>query len=218
MKSITCLRLELLDGYIHQRLSPEEKEAVEAHLADCDQCREEFVLANSLLGDPELRKNAGAPADAGILETVEQKIAERVRGLESKLADWCSGLVPPAWAFNQVRNSKAAASSQPPSFFVKRYFDDIIIEFFAEKIDASRILLYLKPFRNRYPLQAVHITLSSESGGKYRRSLRAESDAFKKQLPFGRYQLELKENSDTLVAYCFAINAHGFFEDEHPLS
>ncbi len=217
MKTIPCLTLELLDEYIHQRLSPEEEEEIEAHLADCDPCREEFVLANSLLGDPELWASADTSEGPGILKTLDQKIQALFRRLESKLTDWCTGLIPPDWAFNPVRNSDAAAQSLP-SFFLKRYFDDIIIEFYAEKTDECRLLLYLKPFRNQYPLQHVHITLSPEAGGRYRRTLRGENEAFKKQLPFGSYQLELKQNSHALVDYRFAINAHGFFEDAHPLS
>lgn len=39
---------DLLPEYLHQRLDPAERQAVDAHLADCDECRLELAMLTSV--------------------------------------------------------------------------------------------------------------------------------------------------------------------------
>lgn len=52
MKHLTD-NMEILAAYIGNTLADDEKQQVEAHLADCEECRKFFVLTNDLLREPE---------------------------------------------------------------------------------------------------------------------------------------------------------------------
>ncbi|MBF0568102.1 MAG: zf-HC2 domain-containing protein, partial [Nitrospirae bacterium] len=49
MKSTHDEITDLLHGYLHGTLTEEKAALVEAHLADCDECAEEFSVAATLL-------------------------------------------------------------------------------------------------------------------------------------------------------------------------
>jgi len=49
-----CLDINILWDYLYNRLSDKDKEATEAHFADCDMCRMEMITAKLLLNDENL--------------------------------------------------------------------------------------------------------------------------------------------------------------------
>ncbi|MGH2554976.1 MAG: zf-HC2 domain-containing protein [Actinomycetota bacterium] len=70
---------ELLAGYVDDSASPEERGAVEAHLADCSQCRDEVALATSarasLMRLPELEApGLAARGVAGLREGAAERM------------------------------------------------------------------------------------------------------------------------------------------------
>jgi len=83
---------ELLAGYVDDSASPEERRAVEAHLADCSQCRDEVVLATSaraaLMALPELEApGLAAQGLAGLREgATDRAIAPAGVGADDELS------------------------------------------------------------------------------------------------------------------------------------
>lgn len=74
---------ELLAGYVDDSASPEERRAVEAHLADCSQCRDEVALATSaraaLMRLPELEApGLAAQGLSGLREGATDKMVAPV--------------------------------------------------------------------------------------------------------------------------------------------
>jgi hypothetical protein len=95
---------ELLVGYVDGSASPKERRAVEAHLAECSQCREEVVLASAgrtaLMSLPEVEapglaaetiaERAGAESPAGSDELAERRRVKEERQLRRWKTSWAA--------------------------------------------------------------------------------------------------------------------------------
>ena len=85
-----CERIqEAMDGYWDGSLTPLEMEAVEAHVAQCEACREELARRKELLEQlRQLDENVKAPE--GLLEGAMQRI-HRQRSSGKRAGWWIAG-------------------------------------------------------------------------------------------------------------------------------
>lgn len=72
MKS-SCIDIGMLAAYIGKTISDKEREQMERHLAECDDCRDDFLTANILLNDKELSEwEPPTEPDPGALNFIKE--------------------------------------------------------------------------------------------------------------------------------------------------
>lgn len=221
-----CLDLDILAAYIDGSLTDDEKEAVEAHIASCDECMEEFVLATLLLNDEELSEEYEPDTQISV-QTVLQAAGDKIK---AKISDWLAKLSPPEWLVLQNSVSPARASTDSAdaasSIFVRKSINELQTEMYIEKnedsVCADHWQLWIKVFKNKEMAKNVSLTLVREGGMPFARFLNRDYVLFDRQ-PYGSYSLtveqntsdfksEKKEHLEKNVPYRFEINETGFYE------
>jgi hypothetical protein len=224
-----CLELDILGAYIDGSLDDDEKEAVKAHIASCDECMEEFVLATLLLNDEELAEYeteyAQTPAQTG-LHTALQAVGDRIR---TKMSDWLTALSPPEWlslqnSFSAVRGSQYSADAVT-SIFVRKDINELQTEMYIEKdetgLSSDHWRMWIKVFKGREAAKNVSLTLIREGGMPFARFLNRDYVFFDRQ-PYGSYSLALEQHAAELrsekkeplkkLMFRFEISNAGFYE------
>jgi hypothetical protein len=220
MMKLPCIDEEVLADYIYDRLPDSEKDAAEEHLASCDDCLEEFVLANTLLNDSELA--AYQPGPAELVRTALREVREKVK---NKLSEWLAGLSPPEWIFcyepSPVRSEPLAKRSgyediSSGAMFIKKNINHLKTEMYMEKEGDGTARIWIKVFKGSQAAKNVSLTLIRGTHAPFARVLMRDRDYADFKQPFGDYRLMLdnmenKEQSQ-VSPYLFEISDTGFYE------
>lgn len=216
---LQCIDEEVLADYIYDRLPDSEKDAAEEHLASCDECLEEFVLANTLLNDSELA--AYPPEPAELVRTALREVREKVK---NKLSEWLAGLSPPEWIFcyepSPVRSEPLAKRSgyediSSGAMFIKKNINHLKTEMYMEKEGDAGARIWIKVFKGTKPAKNISLTLV-RGERPFARVLMRDRDYAEFKQPFGDYRLILdtmegKEGAKS-NPYLFEIKETGFYE------
>jgi len=212
MKS-ECMDLETLTAYIDGCLPDKEKDAVEKHLADCDECLEEFVIANSLLNDSGLTEYESAPLN--VIRTALQEVREKIK---KKISDWMMELSPPPWILgHDISPVRSDAASPVPSILVKKNINEFHTEMYFEKAGDKKARVWIRVLRGNQNAKNVSLTLIRDDGVPFARFLKREYVIFDRQ-SFGSYHLSVEQNplentsSAQSAPYLFEVNSEGFYE------
>ncbi len=108
-----CIETVKLYDYVTGRLSEQDACSVEAHLADCDICLEQFVTVQALLDDRELMNNKNRIKEVGA------PIINALLSRAKRFFEWT--VQPPAQPAFAVRDSavKTAVDKDCPSNYLK---------------------------------------------------------------------------------------------------
>jgi len=214
--NLQCIDVRTIADYMGDRLSEPEREQMEAHLSECDECLEEFVLANAMLNDKELMEYE--PGAADIVRTTLEKMGENIK---RKVSEWVTALSPPAWhsqyASAMVR-STGTASPDIASMLVRKDINALQAEMYFEKTDSHRADISIKVFKDDEAVKNVGLTLLRDGrlvGGRHFLD-RNDCAEFEGQ-PFGAYSLMLQNFSGAgertpANPYIFEIDNAGFHE------
>ncbi len=238
MKHLTD-NMEILAAYIGNTLSDDEKQQVEEHLADCDNCRKFFVLTNDLLREPELPE-AEVITEAEAI-SVWNKIIADIEGKEKNIPTRNgkkdsdeSGFQPKkkegkppsgyrnfiqwitsSYSELHINFAFAAVRSQPVSrvdyIHLIREVDGLKAEMFVEKAEQEKINIHISVFKGDEPAKNVRLTFEKQGGGRVSRLLKEEREAFD-NLSFGAYCLTLKQDSQKKGMLSFEIDENGLYE------
>jgi hypothetical protein len=224
-------------GYIGNTLADHEKQQIEEHLADCDDCRKFFVLTNDLLREPELPelemiteaeaisvwnkiitvigdKEKNIPTRNGKKDTSgiqpkkkEERPPSGYRNFVKWITSSCSEL--------HINFAFAAVRSQPVSpvdyIHLIREFDDLKAEMFVEKAEQEKIRINISVFEGDETAKNVRLTFEKKGGGRVSRLLKEEREPFD-NLSFGSYCLILKQDSQKKGMLSFKIDENGLYE------
>ncbi|OQX20862.1 MAG: hypothetical protein BWK80_35270 [Desulfobacteraceae bacterium IS3] len=224
-----CLDIDILAAYIDGSLGDDEKKAAETHIASCDECMEEFVLATLLLNDEELAEYEPEYSQMSRQTDAQTALHEAGDTIRTKISDWLAALSPPEWLLPQnslsfVRGSKDRTDAVS-SIFIRKSINELQAEMYIEKnedsLSSEQWRLWIKVFKNSEAAKNVSLTLMREDGLPYARFLNYGYVLFDRQ-PYGSYSLtveqaaylksEKTEPFEKNVPYCFEINHAGFYE------
>jgi hypothetical protein len=217
MMKLQCIDEEVLADYIYDRLPDSERDGVEEHLASCDECLEEFVLAKALLNDSELAEYEPGPAER--VRTAFQEIREK---LKKKLSEWLAGLSPPEWIFcyepSPVRSEPLMQRRDLPSaggaMFIRRNINNLKTEMYVEKEEDKTARIWIKVFKGSEPAKNVSLTLV-RGDRPFARVLMRDRDYADFKQPFGDYRLildNMESKEGEIAPYLFEISDTGFYE------
>jgi hypothetical protein len=192
MKSL-CIDLETLASYIGGTVSDEERDRIEEHLADCEDCRKEFVVASTILNDKELSENEGLSEkeSRSMWAKIKEKIApvlQWTRALCSELteAPWFS-VFEPAPAMSRGR-SEARQPVVEYVYFSKELNEMLEAEMYIRKTEDEKACMKVRVTEEEELAKNVRLTLKREGKKDVSRPLRDAYVAFD-DLMFGDYHL-----------------------------
>ncbi|OQX27105.1 MAG: hypothetical protein BWK80_06955 [Desulfobacteraceae bacterium IS3] len=192
MKSL-CIDLETLASYIGGTVSDEERDRIEEHLADCEDCRKEFAVASTILNDEELSEcePLSDKESRSIWDKIKGKIAPILqwsRSLYSELTEnaWFL-LFEPAPAMSRSR-SEARQPVVEYVYFSKELSEILEAEMYFRKTEDEKACMKVRVTEESEPAKNVRLTLKREGKKDVSRPLRDAYVAFD-DLMFGDYHL-----------------------------
>ncbi|ETR67204.1 MAG: hypothetical protein OMM_05260 [Candidatus Magnetoglobus multicellularis str. Araruama] len=112
--SNTCIDMDMFTAYFGKYISRKERNRVENHLANCNECMNLFAIAAETLLDPEIYEYDP------ICKTKANDLWKSIRQRMKHFFQWSRNQSPPQWTYN------ACPSFQPIPVMVRA--DDSIIE------------------------------------------------------------------------------------------
>ncbi len=238
MKHLTD-NMEILAAYIGNTLADHEKQQIEEHLADCDECRKFFVLTNDLFREPEppesemITKEKAVSVWNNIVAAIKDK-GKHIPTRNGKKGSGESGFQPKkkeeispsgyrnfiqwitsSYSELHINFAFAAVRSQPVSrvdyIHLIREFDDLKAEMFVEKAEQEKIRIHISVFKGDETAKNVRLTFEKQGGARVSRLLKEEREPFD-NLSFGSYCLILKQDSQKKGILSFEINENGLYE------
>ncbi len=205
-----CLEIDMLSAYLEKRLSRDERDRVEAHLADCEACLEEVATATAALAEADRMRNTPAPMAAA--QAALKTIGERIGQTAARLIEWVEGLAPPVWmrtyALQPVRSSAAGCAG---SVLVRKQLNGLVMEMFVQKDSPEKVSMWVNVFDRKNSAKNVCLTLFRRGGSPQARFLNRDYEMFEK-LSFGEYKLVVEQNTHQKGCYTFQVDAEGFYE------
>lgn len=218
MKSL-CIDLETLARYIGGTMSEEERNQVEEHLADCEDCRKEFVVARTILNDEELSECE--PLSDKESGSLWNKIKEKITPILQWTQSLYSELTENAWflLFEPApAMSRGRSEARPPVveyvYFTKEFSDILYAEMYIRKTEDEKACMKVRVTEENQLAKNVRLTLKREGKKDVSRPLRDAYVAFD-DLMFGDYHLvviQYGKGSKTDYLLKFKIDKAGIDE------
>lgn len=208
-----CIETVKLYDYITGRLSKQEACSVEAHLADCDLCLEQFVTVQILLEDRNLKGNSVPIKEADI------PIINTLLAGAKRLWEWT--IEPPAQRAFAIRGStgKRTFGKDLPSNYLKvvKNFDGLSGEMTFKKTTPNAFDLQFKLVGTVDDNTQFCLILEREKDKFDARILEGDRAEFS-NLSFDRYDLVLEQREKPCGKFFFEINQDGIYEQPGPSS
>ncbi|MCG8553156.1 MAG: zf-HC2 domain-containing protein [Desulfobacterales bacterium] len=208
-----CIETVKLYDYITGRLSEQEARSVEAHLADCDLCLEQFVTVQALLDDRDLMNNKNR------IKEISAPIINALLSRAKRFFEWA--VEPPAQPEFAIRDSavKSAFDKERPLNYLK------IVQNFGS---LSGEMAFKKTGQAAFDLQ-FKLAGTFEDNVQFCLILEREKDKFDARiledtrteftnLSFDRYNLVLEQDGNACGKFFFEITQDGIYEQPGPAS
>lgn len=208
-----CIREEVLMDYLEGRLSEKERSKSERHLANCDTCLEEVVVAGEMIRGTRHLELDTVPED------VTRRAIEAVRGIKdnslldkvsiyvslfaSKLSETSTGLWP--WkspGLAPVRGTKTVIAED--LILLRKSFSDLDAEIEIEKKGRNMASIRVMLARDDTPEKPIRITLF-KNGREVASCPSTRSAALFEDIPFGHYELVFTRKGVKAGEYPFEI-------------
>jgi hypothetical protein len=210
----SCPGEEIIADYLEGRLSAEDKEAMDAHLSECELCLEELVIAGKALRDAA----EAPPVPLAVTETAVRLVAGRAPGAAErslkdsiaayaeKISDYVRYSLPWRWQQATIRSSKIEAA--PDLVVIRKVFKEIEAEIEIEKTGDDKAHIRVKASRREK--NGVRVTLKKGEREISSQLLSGDYALFE-DIPFGRYEIVFSTNGSELGTYTFEIreSRHG---------
>jgi hypothetical protein len=210
----SCPGEEMIADYLEDRLSAEDKEAVDAHLSECELCLEELVIAGKAMKD-----TAEAPAvPLGVTEAAVRLVAKQTTGAAEKslkesiatymekVSDYVRYSLPWRWQHATIRSSKV--ESAPDLVVIRKVFKEIEAEIEIEKTGEDKAHIRVKAGGREK--NGMRVTLKKGEREISSQLLSGDHVLFE-DISFGRYEIVFSTNGSELGTYTFEIreSRHG---------
>ena len=210
-----CPDEEILASYVEGLLTENERSQMEAHLAQCDTCREEFKLSSHLvrrgadvdidMAPPEVTRtaiqlvNSADFASGGLLK---KKFARTSAALQDRLFQYLRFPFGPKWDLATVRgNSKTMPDDL---FHIKKNYREFDAEIEIEKTGENAAHIRVNLFGHNGCGDNIRITLK-QGKRELCSSLSSHGHVLFEDISFGPYELIFDRDGVNLGAYRFDI-------------
>ena len=209
-----CPDEELLADYLESRLSDHERSEMEKHLANCEMCLEEFMVARNLVrgGDGfELDRVPSRVTQAAVRlvntqgltssASLRERLKRLIKGLHLRMSDF--HLTPwGEWRLAPIRGSRRVVSKD--LVCVRKTFKEIEVEIEIEKTGENKTLIRVKlPESNRHG-KGIRVTLKNGEREISSHFLDGAPVLFE-DIHFGRYSLTFSRDGVMVGKYLFKI-------------
>lgn len=212
MKS-ECIETVKLYDYISGRLSEQDTRDVEAHLADCDLCLEQFVTVQALMEDKDLLESSVQSKEVGA-PIINALLAGAKRFLE-----WA--VEPPVQSAFAIRDSavKSTFEKDRPSNYLKvvKDFGSLSGEMAFKKTEQSAFDLQFK-LAGTFEDNSQFCLILEREKDKFDARILEDTKAEFTNLSFDRYSLVLEQNGTACGKFFFEITQDGIYEQPGPAS
>ena len=208
-----CVRDEVLMDYLEDRLSHKGRSRIERHLANCDTCLEEAVVAGEMIRGTrdfeletvpdDLTRRAMVAVRAIGGNSLLDRVSIYVSLLASKLSDMFTGFWP--WknpGLAPVRGSKTVIADD--LILLKKSFSDLEAEIEIEKKGQDKASIRVMLLRDDIPTKPIRVTLS-KNGREVASYPFNKSKVFFEDMPFARYVLVFTRKGRKAGEYPFEI-------------
>ena len=211
----SCPVEEIIADYLEGRLSAEDKEAMDAHLSECDLCLEELVIAGKAIRDA-----IQLPAvPSGVTEAAARLVARRTTGIAQKglkgsiaayagkISDYFHYSFPWRLQHAAIRSSKTAAA--PDLVMIRKDFRKIEAEIEIEKTTGeNKAHIRVKVARGQK--NGIRVTLK-KGEREISSQLLSAGYALFEDIPFSRYEVVFSTNGTELGTCAIEIkeSRHG---------
>ncbi|MFC1495102.1 zf-HC2 domain-containing protein [Thermodesulfobacteriota bacterium] len=210
-----CPDEEKIGDYVEGVLNESEKPLIEAHLSDCEICRNAVVIGNDLLRGAgqefarvpenvtksalELINDMGFP----VITSLPIKIRRVLKNIYSKIT---ASLNPFPWwrlGLTTIRGKHHVVAED--FIHVQKYFKGIRAEIDIEKVDKNKINISIDLFKDKENGNGIRVTLLKK--GREVSSILTDSNGHVifDGITYGHYSLILLKNGLKLGEYLFEI-------------
>lgn len=204
-----CIEPLKLYDYIIGRLSKQDRDSVEAHLADCDMCLQRFVTAKALLEDSDLMENTAPVKDLGA-PIMKALLAGAKRFLEWTIEP----MAEPAFAV-AVRDNAGNGiwEKKPSSDYIKtvKPLGKSSCEMIFKKTKPLHFDLHVELVGNVDENSRFSLVLAREKD-KFDARILSDGSADFTNLSFDRFDLVLEQNGEPCGEFSFEITQDGIYE------
>ena len=202
-----CIETVKLYDYITGRLSKQDALSVEAHLADCELCLEQFVTVQALMEDKDLVKNSVQSNEVGA-PIINALLAGAKRFLE-----WA--VEPPLEPALALRDGavKSTFGCDLPSNYVtvSKKFGRLSAEMTFKKTNQNAFDLKFK-LAGACDADAQFCLILEREKDKFDARILEETQAEFTNLSFDRYHLVLELSETPCGQFSFEITQDGIYE------
>lgn len=207
----TCLSDVEIGSYIEERLSPEERKAVEKRLEDCNECRKDLIGIRELLGKEDVLQANDAPEHLikrainmypdkeGMFDVVFRIIRDAIEIVRSSTR---INVLAPA-AGTALRGVKVFS---PTMITLTKSFDDIDVELNVEKIsgDLCNAKVLVAGTTSKPQVNNLMVELISQ-GRELASSFPKKGEVIFEDIPYGRYCIKIRRKEKVFGELTFKI-------------
>jgi len=207
-----CIEPVTFAMYSEEMLSSEEREQVEKHFAECDECREDYEFANAFLKMSEFPE--WEPLTEDETRSVWEKIKKNITSVRKWVTVSLSELVQQPWflSFEPLARGK---SEIPPShtdiIHLPVNIRDLEAEIYLTREKEDKVLLKVRIPGNGSDRGIFRITLTDDRGGIVASRFLKDDLVTFENLDFDAYNLAFYGHDDQWN-YGFEINETGIDE------
>jgi len=208
MAKESCPDEERVADYLEGRLSAEDKEAMDAHLSECELCLEELVIAGKAIRDAAALPAVPSGVTEGAVRLVvgrttgitKKGVKESIAACAEKISDFFRYSIPWRWQHATIRSSRTAAA--PDLVIVRKVFKEIEAEIEIEKTGQDKAHIRVKA--GGRDKNGIRVTLK-KGEREISSQLLSGGYALFEDIPFGRYEIVFSTNGSELGTYTFEI-------------
>ncbi len=205
MKTNRCIEPNMLTRYIMGDLPAELIAPVEDHLADCEECYEEFVNTSSLIRDEALLGEETAfPALKAIWKHLNLK----------PIYNWIRESLPPNAQLQPalaMRGADTAMSHPDEHIEFHKGFERLKVECRIDKGESYTFALTINLLHEYKAATQCRVILIKDGFDKDSRPVIGDSLTFE-EMPFGTYQCLVRLDGVKKGEFSFKINEAGLHE------
>jgi len=215
----SCPDTVMLAKYFGKTLSEEEKNEMEAHFADCNDCLDILVSANEMLTDEEISECKPASKAEAVSVMKHWGIYNKSFGKNyltvflQRIYEFLSQIFMPQQPA-AVRSPALCRSDSPgdsESKELNKKFDTFGITISYDRFEKGKDVAEITVSVFGISSKVIRLSLENDKKGKDSRPFRGQPEIFEK-VPFGIYRIIIRKENLEEKSISFLINEAGIHE------
>jgi len=211
-----CLNLIEMIQYVCNFLTKPERQKIEKHLSECDACLDEITSLFEIMHHPDLK------------EWELWKPVSRLKRIIEKISKRWAIQQPPEWTIRKTafelspipipipirKNLKRRTKNKLfESVEVQTNFDEYNVKLYVERSGHDEASLKILVQQNEKLSQHLNVFIKKENISCPWAKQQSDNYVSFENIPFGIFQMTLKNDYETVGTYRFSIDAKGVKTD-----